>query len=102
VFLVVGRTNDGRLVGRGGNQSDMVCDEVFDPSLITAFTWPRDYPAPMQVGFASLPIITPAAKARRDLALPPPTQRASREGLRAGAEGRQGDHHQRRAGRRCC
>ena len=38
VFLVVGRTNDGRLVGRGGNQSDMVCDEVFDPSVITAFT----------------------------------------------------------------
>jgi hypothetical protein len=74
VFLVVGRTKDGRLVGRGGNQSDMVCDEVFDPSVITAFTWPTNYPAPMQVGFASLPIVTPAPKAKRDLALPPPTQ----------------------------
>jgi uncharacterized protein (TIGR02594 family) len=41
VFLVVGRTKEGRLVGRGGNQGDMVCDEVFDPSVITAFTWPR-------------------------------------------------------------
>jgi hypothetical protein len=51
VFLVVGRTNDGRLVGRGGNQSDMVCDEVFDPSVITAFTWPKNYFAPAQVGF---------------------------------------------------
>jgi hypothetical protein len=64
----------GRLVGRGGNQSDMVCDEVFDPSGVSAFTWPTDYPAPMQVGFAALPIITPAPKAKRDLALPPPTQ----------------------------
>jgi uncharacterized protein (TIGR02594 family) len=74
VFPVVGRTNGGRLVGRGGNQSDMVCDEVFDPSVITAFTWPRDYPAPVQVGFASLPTITPAPKTKRGLALPPPTQ----------------------------
>jgi hypothetical protein len=52
----------------------MVCDEAFDPSVITAFTWPTGYPAPMQVGFASLPIVTPAPKANRDLALPPPTQ----------------------------
>ena len=44
VFLVVGRTRDGRLIGRGGNQLDMVCDEVFDPSVITAFVWPEDYP----------------------------------------------------------
>jgi hypothetical protein len=43
VFLVVGRTSDGRL-GRGGNQRDMVCDEVFDGSIVTAFTWPKDYP----------------------------------------------------------
>src|SRR4051812_50188482 len=28
----------------------------------------------MQIGFASLPIVTPAPKARRDLVLPPPTQ----------------------------
>jgi uncharacterized protein (TIGR02594 family) len=74
VFLVVGRTKDGRIVGRGGNQSDMVCDEVFDPSVITAFTWPKDYPAPSQVGFDYLPIVPPAPKARRELVLPPPTQ----------------------------
>jgi uncharacterized protein (TIGR02594 family) len=74
VFLVVGRTRDGRLVGRGGNQSDMVCDEVFDPSMITAYTWPNDYPKPAHVGVEMLPLLAPAPKARRDLALPPPTQ----------------------------
>ncbi len=74
VFLVVGRTRDGRLVGRGGNQRDMVCDEVFDPSSITAYTWPKDYPQPAQAGFATLPIVEPAPKAKRDLALPPPTR----------------------------
>ena len=74
VFLVVGRTRDGRLVGRGGNQRDMVCDEVFDPSVITAYTWPKDYPQPAQVGFAALPIVEPAPRAKRDVALPPPTK----------------------------
>ncbi len=74
VFVVVGRTKDGRLIGRGGNQHDMVCDEVFDPSVITAFTWPKDYPQPVQVGFAALPILEPASKAKRELVLPPPTK----------------------------
>ena len=74
VFLVVGRTKDGRLVGRGGNQRDMVCDEVFDPSTITAFTWPKDYPQPPQASFAALPVVEPAPTARRELALPPPTK----------------------------
>ena len=71
---MVGRTRDGRIVGRGGNQSDMVCDEVFDPSVITAYTWPKDYPTPAQAGFASLPIVEPAPRAKRDVALPPPTK----------------------------
>jgi uncharacterized protein (TIGR02594 family) len=31
-FIVRGRTADGRIVGTGGNQADMVCDEVFDAS----------------------------------------------------------------------
>jgi uncharacterized protein (TIGR02594 family) len=74
VFLVVGRTKDGRLVGRGGNQRDMVCDEVFDPSVITAYTWPRDYPQPTQVGFATPPVVAPAPRAKREVALPPPTK----------------------------
>ncbi len=74
VFLVVGRTRDGRLVGRGGNQGDMVCDELFDPSIVTAFTWPKDYPQPPQVGFAALPLIEPAPKAKREVVLPSPTK----------------------------
>ena len=46
----------------------------FDPSVVTAFTWPKDYPQPAQVGFAALPIAEPAPKARRELVLPPPTK----------------------------
>ena len=52
----------------------MVCDEVFDPSIITAYTWPKDYPQPAQVGFAALPIVEPAPRAKREVALPPPTK----------------------------
>jgi hypothetical protein len=74
VFLVVGRTRDGRLVGRGGNQQDMVCDAVFDPSVITAYTWPKDYPQPLHTGLSWLPIVEPAPRAKRDVALPSPTR----------------------------
>ena len=46
VFIVVGRTKGGKLVGRGGNQSDMVCDQLFDPASIVAYTWPAMHPLP--------------------------------------------------------
>lgn len=73
VYLVVGKTRDGKIVGRGGNQSDMVCDQVFEPGTVVAYTWPANYAEPAAVGLASLPVVTPAPKARRDLKLPPPT-----------------------------
>jgi len=74
VFLVVGRTHDGKLVGRGGNQSDMVCDQLFDPLEIVAYSWPANYPKPADIGFAKLPIVTPAPKAHKSIALPPPSK----------------------------
>src|SRR5262245_66278846 len=52
----------------------MVCDELFDPSVITAYTWPRDYQGPLHTGLEWLPIVDPAPKAKRDVALPPPTK----------------------------
>lgn len=72
VFLVVGRTADGRLVGRGGNQSDMVCDEVFSPSDITGYNWPDNYAEPV-TGISALPVVSPSPKVRRDVKLPPAT-----------------------------
>lgn len=73
VFFVVGKTKDGKLVGRGGNQSDMVCDEVFDPTVITGYNWPAGIPRPAAIGLAALPVVTPAPKVKRTLAaLPPP------------------------------
>lgn len=70
VFIVVGKTAAGKIVGRGGNQSDMVCDEVFDPSVIVAYTWPKEYSQPKAVGMNTLPVVTPAPKTRRDVTLP--------------------------------
>ena len=76
VFLVIGRDSAGRLVGIGGNQSDMVCDDEFDPEAIVAYTWPEDYPLPAKVGTSKtdvpvLPVVTPAPRAKRpDVALP--------------------------------
>jgi uncharacterized protein (TIGR02594 family) len=55
-FIVKGRTPDGRLVGTGGNQADMVCDETFDPH-VCMYGWPDDAPPPAAVGFQSLPIV---------------------------------------------
>lgn len=74
VFFVVGKTKDGKIVGRGGNQSDTVCDEPFDPSVITGYNWPAGVPRPASAGLASLPVVTPAPKVKRTLAaLPPPS-----------------------------
>lgn len=69
VFLVVGRTLDNRIVGRGGNQADMVCDEIFDPGVLQ-YNWPLVVPLP-EVGIEKLPIVVPAAKAKRNVVLPP-------------------------------
>ncbi len=80
VFLVVGRDREGRIVGRGGNQSDMVCDEIFDPAAIVSYSWPREFPRTDQVGGSRLPVVTPEPRAKRQVALPPP-RRAPAKGV---------------------
>lgn len=88
VFLVVGITKDGRIVGRGGNQSDMVCDELFDPTVITGYNWPSGVAQPTAVGIASLPVVTPAPKVKRTLAaLPPPVVAAPPQAAPAPPDG---------------
>lgn len=56
VFIVRGRTSAGQIVGTGGNQKDMVCDEAFDPSVLQ-YTWPAGVPLP-PVGMATLPVVS--------------------------------------------
>lgn len=74
VYLVVGRTSDGRIVARGGNQSDMVCDTTFPADDASrTYVWPVNYPVPTAIGFSNLPIVTPAPKAHKDVVLPPPS-----------------------------
>lgn len=75
VFLVVGRNNAGRLVGRGGNQSNQVCDDEFDAEAIVAYTWPKDYPLPAKVGtsitdVSALPVVKPVPQDHREVVLP--------------------------------
>jgi len=67
VFLVAGRTLDGTIIGRGGNQSDMVCDAFFDPDELQ-YNWPPNYPLP-EVGIHKLPVLTPTAHMKRDVTL---------------------------------
>lgn len=67
VFLVVGRTLDGMIIGRGGNQSDMVCDALFDPAELQ-YNWPPNYPLP-EVGIHKLPLLAPTAHMKRGVTL---------------------------------
>lgn len=74
VFIVRGRDSAGRLVGIGGNQSDMVCDDEFDAEAIVSYNWPEDAPLPSSVGasmtdVSALPHIIPAPRERRDVGL---------------------------------
>jgi uncharacterized protein (TIGR02594 family) len=89
VYLVVGRTADGKIVGRGGNQSDMVCDTTFSAGDSTrTYTWPVAYPVPTNQTFAALPIVRPAPKAHKDIVLPPPTKLDPRSEPGAGLRGK--------------
>jgi uncharacterized protein (TIGR02594 family) len=67
VFLVVGRTKDGEIIGRGGNQSDMVCDALFDPEELQ-YNWPPNYPLP-EIGIQKLPVLIPSTHTKRDVTL---------------------------------
>lgn len=71
VCNVVGRTSDGGLVLRGGNQSDMVNDVVESPNRDWRFNWP-EWKEPNAVGFSSLPIVKPMPKVKKEFATLPP------------------------------
>jgi len=73
VFFVIGKTETGAIVGRGGNQSDMICDDIFDAEVITGYNWPATYPRPTAFGMPTLPVVTPEPKVKRKLAALPPS-----------------------------
>ncbi len=103
VFLVVGRTKDGRLVGRGGNQRDMVCDEVFDPSVDHRLHLAEGLSAARTARLRRSADGRACAQGEaRTRAAAADQARAARKRCRAAAQCRQGHHHQGRAGRRRC
>jgi uncharacterized protein (TIGR02594 family) len=65
-FVIAGRSASGMLVIRGGNQSDMVCDEEIDPSQLHSSAWSKDYPLPAAIGFSHLPIVKDAPRSQRE------------------------------------
>lgn len=58
IICVVGRDQHGNVMGLGGNQGDAVSVAPFATSRLNkGFWWPKDVPAPAQVGFSTLPIV---------------------------------------------
>lgn len=48
VGFVVGVDSLGRIVTRGGNQRDSVCDLPFDPARVAGYRWPWGVPRPTE------------------------------------------------------
>lgn len=65
-FFIAGRSASGRLVIRGGNQSDMICDAEIAPAELHSVTWPKGYPLPAAIGFSSLPLVKDAPRNMRE------------------------------------
>ena len=57
VTFIVGKTSNGKLVGLGGNQSDMVCYALYDASEFEAFMWYGFTDRPAQHRY-TLPVLT--------------------------------------------
>jgi len=53
VFFVTGESVDGRLLGVGGNQNNMVSVAAFDKARVVGYRWPIAIPVPK----APLPVI---------------------------------------------
>jgi uncharacterized protein (TIGR02594 family) len=58
IVCVVGRDQNGNIMGLGGNQSDQVSIVPFPPARLNkGFWWPDSVPVPVNVGVAHLPIV---------------------------------------------
>ena len=57
VTFIVGKTSNGKLVGLGGNQSDMVCYALYDLAEFEAFMWYGFTDRPAQHRY-TLPVLT--------------------------------------------
>ncbi|WP_022722862.1 TIGR02594 family protein [Rhodopseudomonas sp. B29] len=58
IICIVGRDQHGNVMGLGGNQGDKVSIAPFPQSRLNqGFWWPKDVPLPLQIGFASLPLV---------------------------------------------
>ena len=60
----INRTADGKLIGTGGNQMSMVCDEAFVISECQ-FNWPFGRPLP-ETGIGTLPILSVRLNVHKD------------------------------------
>lgn len=58
-FFVLGKDQNGMIVGVGGNQSDSVSRATFRHQDLW-YNWPEGFPTPTSVGMAALPIVSSA------------------------------------------
>lgn len=57
VTIIVGRDQNGHLLGLGGNQHDAVTIAAFPKDRPVGFWWPAGVPLPSPIGFDSLPVV---------------------------------------------
>ncbi len=58
IICIVGRDQNGNIMGLGGNQHDAVNIAAFPPSRLNkGFWWPVSIPTPFATGITSLPIV---------------------------------------------
>lgn len=63
IIQIVGKAENGNLMGLGGNQSDAVNIEEFAVSRLNqGYWWPISVPVPAQVGFSTLPVVASSGK----------------------------------------
>jgi len=63
ITVIVGKDQNGNVMGLGGNQSDAVNIEPFATSRLNqGFWWPKDVLLPAKIGFNSLPIVSSNGK----------------------------------------
>jgi uncharacterized protein (TIGR02594 family) len=58
IICIVGKDQNGNIMGLGGNQSDKVSIVPFPMSRLNkGFWWPESVPAPVKVGITALPVV---------------------------------------------
>lgn len=63
IMIIVGKDQNGNVMGLGGNQSDAVNIKPFARARLNkGFWWPKNVPLPEKIGFDALPLVNSDGK----------------------------------------